>query len=528
MVSITELPSWTALGAQRREMALSLKDMFAGDPGRFEKLSVALPGVLADFSKNIVTDKIMELLLSLADESGVARARDDFFAGKKVNVTENRSALHMALRAPANGNMYVDGRNVIQDVQDTLVKMRAFANAVREGEWRGYGGKEITDIVNIGIGGSSLGPQLVTEALSGYHHPRLTAHFLSNVDASDLARVLKHLPPETTLFIVASKTFTTAETMQNAHISKNWLLAHYGGDQKAVAAHFVAASTNAPAVQDFGIAIENMFPFQDWVGGRFSVWSSIGLSTMVMAGPDHFHEFLAGANDIDGHFRTAPFARNIPVIMALIGLWYRNFMDYPAHAVIPYHALLRRLPAFLQQLEMESNGKSVTSTGLAASVKTGALIFGEPGTDAQHIFFQWLHQSTDIIPVDFIAAINTTYDTPKQKNMRLANFLAQSEALMVGRGDDLGPHRRFPGNRPSTTLLFDELTPRSMGMLLALYEHKVFVQGALWGINSFDQWGVELGKILAVNLEDEMQKGVPGRHDGSTLGLFQRILSRPA
>ena len=313
--------------------------------------------------------------------------------------------------------------------------------------------------------------------------------------------------------------------MQNARRARDWLLSHYKDNKKAIARHFVAASTNAEAVKAFGIASENMFPFQDWVGGRYSVWSSIGLSTMIMAGPDNFFKFLDGAYEMDEHFRTAPFAHNIPVMMALIGVWYRNFMDYPAYAVIPYHAVLRRFPAFMQQLDMESNGKSVTLEGHAIHTKTGPLVFGEPGTDAQHIFFQWLHQGSDIVPVDFIAAIETSYGTPEQNNTLLANFLAQSEALMTGRKNDAEPHRNFAGNRPSTTLLFDEINPRSIGMLLALYEHKIFVQGILWGVNSFDQWGVELGKAMATILEGEIEKGLPGKHDGSTTGLLNHIIS---
>jgi glucose-6-phosphate isomerase len=526
MSDITKLPSWQALSALRHQMSPCLKDMFAADPDRFKKFSITLPGMLVDFSKNIVTDRIRSLLLSLAEESGLARARHDLFKGEKINTTENRSVLHMALRAPPHAHMTVDGRDVTFEVQKILVNMRIFANAVRNGEWRGYGGRQITDIVNIGIGGSVLGPQLATEALSGYHHPRLTCHYVSNVDASDLARVLGKLSPETTLFIIASKTFTTAETMQNARIAREWVLSYYQDNKEPVACHFVAASTNAAAVKEFGIAPANMFPFQDWVGGRYSVWSSIGLSTMIMAGPDNFLKFLAGAYEMDEHFRRTPFEYNLPVMMALTGVWYRNFMNYPAYAVIPYHAVLRRLPAFLQQLDMESNGKSVARDGLAVPVKTSPIVFGEPGTDAQHTFFQWLHQGSDIVPVDFIAAIKTPYDTPEQRTILLANFLAQSEALMVGKKNDAEPHRNFSGNRPSTTILFDELNPRSIGMLLALYEHKVFVQGVVWGINSFDQWGVELGKNMAKTLEKEIVNETPGQHDSSTLGLLNHVIRR--
>jgi len=524
MTDITRLPSWHALDAYRDKTDFCLNGLFAHDPDRFRKFSITLPGLLADFSKNIITEESRDLLLSLAEEAGLEQARDDFFGGEKINLSENRSALHMALRAPPQAAMIVDGRDVSFAVQKTLINMRFFANAVRSGEWRGYGGRQITDIVNIGIGGSSLGPQLATEALSGSHHPRLACHYVANVDAADLGRVLKKLSPETTLFIISSKTFTTAETMQNARIARTWLLSHYRNDKKAVAAHFAAASTNAEAVRDFGIAPENIFPFQDWVGGRYSLWSSIGLSTMLMIGPDNFFKFLSGAHAMDEHFRSAPFRDNLPVMMALMGVWYRNFMNYPAYAVIPYHAVLRRLPAYLQQLDMESNGKSVTRDGVAVSVKTGPLVFGEPGTDAQHSFFQWLHQGSDIVPVDFIAALKTTYDTPAQRNMLLANLLAQSEALMTGRKNAAEPHRDFAGNRPSTTIILDEISPRSIGMLLALYEHKIFVQGVLWGINSFDQWGVELGKTLAVALGDEIENEAPGKHDSSTLGLLNHII----
>ncbi len=525
MADITKLTSWRKLHAYRDAMTPDLKGLFAADPDRFQKFSITLPGMLADYSKSVITDELKILLTGLAEEADLAAARDALFAGEKVNFTEKRAVLHMALRAPPDAGFTVDGKDVMPGIHETLAKMRAFAQAVRDGEWRGHSGKPITAIVNIGIGGSSLGPQLATEALSGYHHARLTCHFVSNVDGSDLARVLKNLSPETTLFIVASKTFATAETMLNARMAQNWLLSYYQDDRAAVAAHFVAASTNAQAVAAFGIAPENMFPFQDWVGGRYSVWSSIGLSVMVMVGPDYFSDFLAGAHEMDNHFRTAPFQDNLPVMMALIGVWYRNFMHYPAYAVIPYHATLRRLPAFLQQLDMESNGKSVTRDAVAVPVKTGPIIFGEPGTDVQHSFFQWLHQGSDIVPVDFIAAVKTPDNVPEQANMLLANFLAQSEALMTGR-DNADSHRCYKGNRPSTTLLFDALDPRALGRLLAFYEHKIFVQGVLWGINSFDQYGVELGKTLAKALETEIVDKLPGPHDGSTLGLLKYILSR--
>ena len=528
MTDVTNLSSWRALELYRNKADLDLNGLFAEDANRFEKFSISLPGLLADFSKSPLTDEGRNLLLALAEESGLQHARDDFFNGEKINISENQPALHMALRASPQAEMAVESMDVAFAVQKTLINMRFFANAVRHGEWRGHGGRQILDIVNIGIGGSLLGPQLATEALSAYHHSRLSCHYVSNADATDLGRVLKNLSPETTLFIIASKTFTTAETMLNARIAKDWILSHYQGDPKAVAAHFVAASTNINAVSAFGINPENIFPFQDWVGGRFSVWSSIGLSTMLMIGPDNFFKFLAGAQEMDEHFRTASFERNLPIMLALLGVWYRNFMSYTSYAVVPYHALLRRLPAYLQQLDMESNGKSVTRDGDPVHVKTAPLVFGEPGTDAQHSFFQWLHQGTDTVPVDFIAALKTPYDTLEQRSMLLANLLAQSEALMTGRKNMNEPHRDYPGNRPSTVILLDEISPRSLGLLLALYEHKIFTQGVLWRINSFDQWGVELGKQLASSIENEINGAPVGNHDGSTSGLLKHITSGTA
>jgi glucose-6-phosphate isomerase len=520
-MDLTTLKSWQALEEHARQR-LNLKDLFAKDPSRFQKHSFALPGLLVDFSKNLVSDQTLELLLGLAHERCLEKARDAMFAGEKINTTEKRAVLHTALRAPDDVALKLDGQNVTEDVSNVLTRMESFADSVQNGVWRGYNGKDITDVVNIGIGGSSLGPRLVTEALASYHAPRLACHFVANVEASDLALTLKGLSPETTLFIVASKTFTTAETMQNANIARTWIVNHYK-DEQAIARHFVAASTNLEAVKKFGIAPDNMFPFWDWVGGRYSVWSAIGLSVMLAVGRENFAEFLAGAREMDEHFRTAPLKHNVPALMGLIGLWYRDFMDYRSYAVIPYHNCLNRLPAFLQQLDMESNGKSVTADGKPVHFATGPAVFGEPGTDAQHSFFQWLHQGTDVVPVDFIAAVKTRFGNADQQAMLLANFLAQSEGLMTGKENKPEPHRNFPGNRPSTTILLDELTPRSLGALLALYEHKVFVQGVIWGIDSFDQWGVELGKVMAKTLEAEIKSKKPGTHDGSTLGLLDYI-----
>ena len=521
MTDVTKLKSWQALEAHARQKP-DLKRLFPEDPARFENLSFTLPGLLADFSKNLITTETLDLLCALAEETGLEKSREAMFRGDKINTTENRAVLHTALRAPDDKPFSLDGQNVAEDVADVLHRMKSFADSIQTGVWRGYNGKDITDVVNIGIGGSSLGPRLVTEALAAYHPVRLQAHFVANVEASDMALTLKGLSPETTLFIVASKTFTTAETMQNANIARTWIVNHYK-DEQAIAKHFVAASTNLEAVKKFGIAPDNMFPFWDWVGGRYSVWSSIGLSVMILIGYENFVEFLEGAHEIDDHFRTTPLRRNVPALMGLIGIWYRNFLKLPAYAVIPYHACLGRLPAFLQQLDMESNGKSVTRDGTPVTASTGPIIFGEPGTDAQHSFFQWLHQGTDVVPVDFIAAVKSRFGNADQQAMLLANFLAQSEALMTGKDNTAEPHRNFAGNRPSTTLLLDELTPRTLGALLALYEHKVFTQGAVWGIDSFDQWGVELGKVLAKALEGEIKSQKPGAHDGSTLGLLRYI-----
>ena len=523
MKDTANLKNWQQLKQHRETLrGKTLKSLFANDAERFTKMSFQLPGMLIDFSKNFANDHTLALLASLASEAGIETARAEMLRGTKINSTESRAVLHTALRAPKGKAVNMDGKNVVTEIHATLDAMRKFTDAVRDGKWHGQSGDEITDIVNIGIGGSSLGPQLVTQALAPFHHKRLTAHFVANVEASDLARTLAKLSPETTLFIVASKTFTTAETMQNAHIAREWLLSHYK-DEAAVAKHFVAASTNTEAVQKFGIEPENMFPFWDWVGGRYSVWSAIGLSVMLMIGAEKFGEFLAGAHAMDEHFKTAPIEQNIPVQMALLGVWYRNFMDYPAYAVIPYNACLGRLSAFLQQLDMESNGKGVTREGQPVTTPTGPMVFGEPGTDSQHSFFQWLHQGTSTVPVDFIAAVKTPYGNRDQQTMLLANMFAQSEALMTGKENTAEPHRNFTGSRPSTTILLDELNPRTLGMLLAMYEHKVFVQGIIWGINSFDQWGVELGKVLAKTLESEIKAGKPGAHDGSTLGLLEYI-----
>jgi glucose-6-phosphate isomerase len=522
-------PLWLDLKKHAATLqSTALAELFMQDPARFDKFSFRLPGMLVDVSKNKITAETLRLLVLQAHNHKLESRRDDMLKGAKINVTEKRAVLHTALRAAKGKKILVDGKDVVPGVHAVLDSMSKFAHAVRHGQWRGHSGKEITDIVNIGIGGSSLGPQFATEALAGFHHLRLKAHFVANVEASDLHHVLQKLSPETTLFIIASKTFTTQETMQNAKIAREKILKHYNNDEKAIEKHFVALSTNADDVKKFGILEDNMFPFWDWVGGRYSVWSAIGLSIMLMIGPEHFLEFLAGARAMDDHFQTAPLEKNIPVLMALIGIWHRNVLGYPAYAVIPYHSALRRMPAWLQQGDMESNGKSVDIDGEPVPQATGPIIFGEPGTDAQHSFFQWLHQGTDIVPVDFIAAVKTPYGTKAQQNMLLANVLAQAEGLMNGKASPNEPQRHFAGNRPSTTILLDELSPKTLGMLMALYEHKIFVQGVMWNVNSYDQFGVELGKVLAKTIETELNGKTEGVHDASTAGLMKYMQEKMA
>jgi len=506
MSKIHNTSAWKALEAHKSEIEnVQIKDMFKNDSSRFNQMSLKLDGFLFDYSKNRVDSKAMELLFNLAKEANVEKIREDMFNGVHINNTEDRAVLHTALRA---------GSKAPAEVQETLARMTAFANRVRkEGT--------ITDIVNIGIGGSSLGPELATKALKAFHTDGLRAHYVANVEASHLYNVLEEVNPETTLFVVASKTFTTAETMQNATLAKEWF------KQKAPNSktedHFAAVSTNVEACKAFGIAEDNIFPMWDWVGGRYSVWSAIGLSTMLVVGPENFIEFHKGALAMDTHFRTAPMEKNIPMISALLGIWYRNFFNLSSYAVIPYHSNLGRLPAWLQQLDMESNGKGVDKSGDSVEYVTGPMIFGEPGTDSQHSFFQWIHQSPTVLPVDFVVSANATCGTKDQQDMLLANCFAQSEALMNGKVDTKEPYRNFTGNRPSTTIVLDNLTPYTLGMLLALYENKVFVQGAIWNIDSFDQWGVELGKVLAKTLQGEIATGKKGDHDSSTLGLLEYV-----
>ena len=499
-----------------------LKDLFLQDADRAARCTLEAATLCLDFSKNHVTQETVGLLTEFAHARGVEMLRDAMFRGERINLSEQRAVLHTALRLPANSTLTVEGKELVSEVQHELAHMQAFAEQVRESDWKGYSGKPIRDVVNIGIGGSDLGPLMTCAALRSYAHPRLRFHFLSNVDGHAAVATLAPLDPATTLFIVSSKSFTTQETMLNAHAARRWFLKH--ADEKHLAAHFVAVSSNTAAVTAFGIANKNMFPFREWVGGRFSIWSSIGLSLLLAIGIDHFRAFLAGAHAMDEHFRRAPLAENMPVMLALIAFWYREFFQTPTQLIAPYHEDLRHFPAYLQQLEMESNGKCVTRDGAPVTHKTSPVIWGSSGTNNQHAYFQMLHQGCDLIPVDFIVALRATHDLTEQHRALLANCFAQAEALMNGTQDPTLPsHRVFPGNRPSNMLLMDQLTPASLGALVALYEHKTFVLGALWGINSFDQWGVELGKTLALRILSELGgSDTVQPHDSSTAALITR------
>jgi glucose-6-phosphate isomerase len=515
----------------------TLRQLFAADPKRFEAMSVDAAGLYLDYSKNRLNADTIALLTNLARTRGVEQRRDAMFAGEKINLTEGRAVLHTALRLPRGKALQVAGQDVAGDVHAVLEQMRIFTDRVRNGSWLGHSGKPITDIVNIGIGGSDLGPKMVCLALRSYTHPRLTMHFVSNVDGHDMEAALAQVNPETTLFIIASKTFTTAETMLNAQSARNWFLQH--GSEAALAKHFVAVSTNTQAVTAFGIDAENMFPFWDWVGGRYSVWSAIGLPVALAVGFGYFSDFLAGAHEMDEHFRSAPLEKNLPVLLALVGFWNRQFLGCGSLSIAPYHQDLNRFPAYLQQLDMESNGKRVTRNGAAVDVPTCPVVWGECGTNAQHAYFQLLHQGTDVVPMDFIVVLRPTHDLPGHHDALLANCFAQSEAFMTGKSEDevraelkaqgmpreqideIAPHKTFPGNRPSNTILMDVLNPAALGALIALYEHKTFVQGVLWDVNSFDQWGVELGKVLARNIHAELTgEAHAARHDSSTNGLI--------
>ncbi len=492
----------------------NLRDVFVNDSERSKKMSIEKVGLWMDYSKSLVDEEVMRLLMEMAREAQVEDWREMMFGGEKINLTENRAVLHTALRYRGSENLVVDGVNINDGVEAELAKMAKFCNAVRDGGWRGYSGREITDVVNIGIGGSDLGPKMVVEALKPYHHARMKFHFVSNVDGSDLENVVANLNPETTVFIVASKTFTTQETMMNAESAKKWFI-DKTGNRGVVSAHFVAVSTNLEAVGEFGIGSENVFGFWDWVGGRYSVWGAVGLVVMMAIGEENFYDFLSGGYEMDEHFRTSPLEENLPMILGMIGIWYRNFMNFGSYAILPYEQNLNQFPAHLQQLDMESNGKSVDRNGEQVDYQTGAVVWGEPGTNGQHAFYQLLHQGTEVVPADFLVGANGADSLDDHHRILLANCLAQGDALAFGkttqevmmeleeqgleeeRAKSLASHKTFAGNRPSILLVYPKLTPRVLGSLLALYEHKVFVQGIIWEINSFDQMGVELGKVLA-------------------------------
>jgi glucose-6-phosphate isomerase len=532
---LTECQAWKSLAAHHQGVReLHLRKLFTDDPTRGERMTAEAVGLFLDYSKNRVTDETLKLLLQLADESGLRRRIDAMFRGEKINVTEDRAVLHVALRAPRRASIVVDGENVVPQVHAVLDKMADFSNRVRSGAWKGHTTKPIRNVINIGIGGSDLGPVMAYEALKHYSERAMTFRFVSNVDSTDFAEAVQDLAPAETLFIISSKTFTTLETMTNAHSARDWSLSGLGGDEKSVAKHFVAVSTNAAEVAKFGIDTDNMFGFWDWVGGRYSMDSAIGLSTMLAIGPDHFRALLDGFHQMDEHFRTAPFERNLPVIMGLLALWYNDFFGAQTVAVLPYEQYLKRFPAYLQQLTMESNGKHVTVDGNKVAYDTGPIYWGEPGTNGQHSFYQLIHQGTRLIPCDFIAFNQTLNPLGQHHDMLLANVFAQSEALAFGKTaeevkaegtpDWLVPHRVFEGNRPSNTLLAEQLTPETLGKLVALYEHAVFTQGAIWNIDSFDQWGVELGKVLAQRIIAEVEsKSEPAlSHDSSTNNLIRR------
>jgi len=534
ITSLIESGAWKALEAHAAtNRTLQLRDLFAQDPTRGERLKVEAAGIYFDYSKNRITDETVRLLLQLAEESGLRSRIDAMFRGEKINVTEKRAVLHVALRAPIEDQILADGVDVVPLVHAVLDKMAVFSNSVRSGEWKGYTGKPIRNVINIGIGGSDLGPVMAYEALRHYSQRDLNFRFVSNVDGTDIAEATRDLNAEETLFIISSKTFTTLETMTNAHTARVWALETLK-HSAAIARHFVAVSTNAVEVEKFGIDTANMFGFWDWVGGRYSMDSAIGLSTMIAIGPDNFRELLAGFHEIDVHFRTAPFERNLPVLMALLAIYNNNFLGAQSVAVLPYEQYLKRFPAYLQQLTMESNGKHVTLDGTEVEYQTGPIYWGEPGTNGQHSFYQLIHQGTRLIPCDFIAFIQPLNRIGRHHDILLANVFAQAEALAFGKTTQeveadgtpawLAPHRTFEGNRPSNTILLEKLTPAALGKLVALYEHSVFTQGTIWGIDSFDQWGVELGKVLAQRIIPELENktGLNLQHDSSTNTLIRR------
>ena len=543
MTKPTHLPIWQQLNSHYQEiLPLHMRDLFAQDKNRFDKFSIESNGLLLDYSKHRITEKTLELLFQLARDIKIEAWRDRMFAAEKINFTEKRAVLHTALRNRSNTPVILDGKDVMQDVNRVLAQMRSFSERVRNGQWLGYTGKKITDIVNIGIGGSDLGPVMVCDALRPYASKDIHVHFVSNIDGAHLMRALEQCNPETTLFIVASKTFTTQETMTNAKSARTWFL-QAAKDDAHIARHFVALSTNAKAVSEFGIDPANMFEFWDWVGGRYSLWSAIGLSIAIYVGMDNFEDLLAGGHEMDNHFRNTPLEKNLPVIMALIGIWYNNFFHVDTKAILPYDQGMARFPAYLQQADMESNGKFISRDGDRVNHKTGAVIWGEAGTNGQHAFYQLIHQGTQIVPCDFLMPVHSHYHVGTNGNdhhkILLANFLAQTQSLMLGKTADqaraeleaqgmsgaeleeLLPHKTFEGNRPTTSILFNELTPNTLGKLIALYEHKIFVQGIIWNINSYDQWGVEYGKQIAQQILPNLT--TPGNvtaFDSSTNGLI--------
>jgi glucose-6-phosphate isomerase len=531
---IDQTPEWQALRRHHAELAdAHLRDLFAADPGRGEDLVCTAGDLYLDWSKHRVTAETMRLLVDLATRAGLRQRIDAMFAGQRINVTEGRAVLHVALRAPQSSSILVDGHDVVPDVHAVLARMRGFADQVRSGRWLGHTGRPVRNVVNLGIGGSDLGPAMAYAALRPYSDRSRRFRFVSNVDGADIAEATRDLDPAETLFVVCSKTFTTIETLTNARTARAWLLDALG-DPAAVGRHFVAVSTNAEKVAEFGIDTANMFEFWDWVGGRYSYPSAIGLSLMLAIGPDRFDELLAGFHAMDEHFRTAPFERNLPVLLGLLGVWYIDFFGAESHAVLPYSQYLQHFPAYLQQLDMESNGKSVTLDGAPVPMATGPVVWGQPGTNGQHAFYQLIHQGTRLVPCDFLGFARPAEQVGDHHDLLMANFLAQTEALAFGKSreqveaegvaTELAPHRTFPGNRPTSTILAPELTPSVLGQLTALYEHKVFTQGVIWDINSFDQWGVELGKVLATRIAAELDPAAAPDldHDSSTIALIRR------
>ncbi len=543
MTSLTNTKAWKALQEHCNDIAgLHMRDLFAQDGKRFDKFSLRLDGMLLDYSKNRVTDQTMSLLRVLAEDAQLEQWIERMFCGEKINITENRAVLHTALRQQSNDKVVVEGRDVIPDIRAAQKMVREFSDAVRDGTWKGCTGKRIRSVVNIGIGGSDLGPAVVTQALQPWQHGEVEFYFVSNVDPYDIVTTLRQVEPESTLFIVASKTFTTQETMANANTARKWFLESC--DEDAIGKHFIAVTTNIEGAKTFGIDAQNIFPMWDWVGGRYSLWSAIGLSIALSIGMDEYDNLLAGAATMDEHFRNASFDENMPVTLALLGIWYTNFFNAQTHAIVPYAQSLARFPAFIQQLDMESNGKSVTHDSEFVECSTGPVIWGEPGTNAQHAFFQLLHQGKHLVPVDFIVAANSEYKNPAQHKTLLANFLAQTEALTSGKSvveaseelrqqgmsevdtAKLAPHKTYPGNQPSNSIILERLDPRTLGSLIALYEHKVFVQGVIWQVCSFDQWGVELGKQLAGGLLSQLVDGNPDEIENpSTRGLMDQIVA---